>query len=377
MDNLTLNKKNTEMNPNDEELLFFSKIYAVFSGKFRYAWDQFFSFGAGKYRGKYNLIAQCSNYMLVSLENEPYISHNNIVILILGKIRKSYIDTIEQIFFKRGHQETIQYLKTNPPDCTLVLFNGNNNLPICLGYCSTKAHPIYICNKNEKNSNIVCLSSEVKCMSSKFDNSKKQDELIYKIPNNNVFLIEYNNKINKISYNLYPTVSNDLSLNKYILNNPNYLKNLIIFYKDDDIYLNIGNKITILDNFKVRTSIYFMESNNAYEIICKLLIENYINSTKDKYNISEILCIGDCSCNKFKSFFGRIFKIFSRNNIFIEQINNDLFNNLPDSTNWLSIKTFCKNYINIEDLTKNCNDIFNEFYGQINNNISFDERFKV
>ena len=351
---------------------YFSKIFAVFSGKYRYAWDQFYNFGAGKYRGNSNIVVTCSNYMLASLENEPYISQNNIIILILGKITKHYINIIENIIINKGVSELINFFTNNPPDCSLVVFNGNNNLPICVGYSNIRAHPLYICSKNEKNHNIVGLSSEVKCLSSKFDNSKKNDELINRIPDNNIFQIELNENIGKICYHFYPTINNGYELKEYRKFNNNIFSNLVLIFQENDIFINKLGLSTSIELDNLRELIYYMETNSLIESVLAILINKYIE--QENNNLSEFLCIVTNDEQNYLNVVSRLFKYYSRKNIFIESINSNSAITLEENE-WMSVKYYIKNKFNqFNQLESKCNSIYNELFGQINQNIRFDSK---
>ena len=371
----------------------FTKGYIGLSSKVKYRWDNSYHSGAGKYRDYVKLIFQNNNSIFSTLGDDGKVhigTTNKLTIALNGTLSSNIYNELVENLLSKDNSDISEYLSIHQLDVTFIaMVLPDTQIPTYYCYSGTTSSPIYVGSRIEKQYLMAGISSEVKCLSSKFDLSRKNDDCIRKLKSNNLLVVcpygteqLYTENIKIISPQPLPRYlslhSNSLNISDNrvffaIHNNKLYCNSLISCISKLSMYNvqnnNKGILVESIDN--LRTLIYFMETNRTLPLILQYSIE--LIMAEYYPTLYEITLIGNSDDELFIYSCQTIRKISSRYKMQIkhEYITSRLINHYIENALLKEITTKWDNSdINSELLI---NDIYCEFFGEINRGGKLDQ----
>ena len=306
-----------------------------------------------------------------------------------------YEELIENLL-SLDHSDISEYLSIHQLDISFIaMVLQDTQIPTYYCYSGTTSSPIYVASRIEKQFLMAGIASEVKCLSSKFDLSRKNDDCIRKLKSNYLLVVcphgveqLHTQSIQIIATQSIPKCISIHSTNKstqfdcsstsekmlFAINNNKLYCNLSESLRESALYRaqSNGNCISITDITNIRTLIYYMETNNSLLLILQHTIELLV--TKYSPTPIEIILIGNMTDALFIYTCQTIRKICSRYKITIKHdfSTDELINHYIETQYLKEIATLW----NDADATTNesiINDIYCEFFGEINRGGKLDQ----
>jgi hypothetical protein len=374
-------------------ILSFTKAYIGLSSKLKYRWENSHHSGAGKYRGDIHLIYQNPNCLFTTMNNKGFsgedLKKNKLYIAIDGSVSENILQEIIFNLLLQDISEISEHLIIHQIDITfLALLVQPNNQATFYCYSGLSSSPLYIASRMEKQFLMAAISSEAKCLSSKFDLSRKNDDCIRRLKPNTL-LIAKPHGCENLSFQYIDISSSPLpqlslkNLNNSLSNISSNKNNIIIALHKKNLYSNLNLAFDRINN--LRTLIYYTESNTPIVLIISHLIYQLLEQNTPSNNII-ITFIGNNSTIDILTNIYTLTKYCSRyqvefkSQIVSEKIINSLISNkflylikrlnstiLPFNMYPDILKDNNIGHHSQEEIDQNhIDDIYCEFFGEIN-----------